>query len=37
MTIGVGDNPAVGFESHGVINQLRRMPGDTPAQWVRVK
>lgn len=36
VTLGAGDNPAVGFESRGVINQLRRMPGDTPAQWVRV-
>src|SRR4051794_17575195 len=36
VTTGAGDNPAVGFESRGVINQLRRMPGDAPAQWVRV-
>src|SRR3954451_5184689 len=31
VTIGAGDNPAVGFESRGVINQLRRKPGETPA------
>jgi two-component system sensor histidine kinase KdpD len=36
VTVGAGDNPAVGFESRGVINQLRRMPGETPAEWVRV-
>jgi len=36
VTVGAGDNPAVGFESRGVINQLRRRPGDTPAEWVRV-
>ncbi len=36
VTIGAGDNPAVGFESHGVINQLRRMPGEAPPEWVRV-
>src|SRR3954454_5372598 len=36
VTVGAGDNPAVGFDSRGVINQLRRMPGDTPAEWVRV-
>ncbi len=36
VTVGAGDNPAVGFESRGLINQLRRMPGDTPAEWVRV-
>src|SRR3954464_10145214 len=26
VTVGAGDNPAVGFDSRGVINQLRRMP-----------
>jgi two-component system sensor histidine kinase KdpD len=36
VTVGAGDNAAVGFDSRGVINQLRRMPGDTPAEWVRV-
>src|SRR3954453_16495981 len=36
VTVGAGDNPAVGFESRGVINQLRRMPGETPAPGVRV-
>ena len=36
VTVGAGDNPAVGFESRGVINQLRRKPGETPAEWVRV-
>jgi two-component system sensor histidine kinase KdpD len=36
VTVGAGDNPAVGFESRGVINQLRRTPGDAPAAWVRV-
>jgi two-component system sensor histidine kinase KdpD len=33
ITIGMHE-PA--SSQHGVMNQLRRMPGDTPPQWVRV-
>src|SRR4051795_5374377 len=36
ITTGTGDNSAVGFDTHGVINQLRRTPGATPPTWVRV-
>src|SRR3954454_10044916 len=36
ITTGTGDNPAVGFDTRGVINQLRRTPGATPPTWVRV-
>src|SRR3954452_14617841 len=36
ITTGTGDNSAVGFDTRGVINQLRRTPGSAPAMWVRV-
>src|SRR3954452_9375977 len=36
ITTGTGDSSAVGFETRGVINQLRRLPGETPPEWVRV-
>jgi two-component system sensor histidine kinase KdpD len=36
ITTGTGDSAAVGFETRGVINQLRRTPGSAPATWVRV-
>src|SRR4051794_12840445 len=36
ITTGTGDNSAVGFDTRGVINQLRRTPGSGPATWVRV-
>jgi two-component system sensor histidine kinase KdpD len=33
ITIGM---PEPASSQHGVMNQLRRMPGDTPPEWVRV-
>jgi two-component system sensor histidine kinase KdpD len=36
ITTGTGDSSAVGFDTRGVINQLRRTPGSAPAAWVRV-
>jgi two-component system sensor histidine kinase KdpD len=36
ITTGTGDAMSHAFDARGVINQLRRMPGETPPQWVRV-